>query len=403
MKTEGKILNHRGHRGFLCVLCGEVLTIRKKHQKGDFVKYSKLKRIHIFLLLFFCILIFFVITGCGGNTSRKISFSQSDTDGLWKMVGFGLRRHDTFNSYGSLIVDASGAVTGGDLTSFGVDIKTFTGGIVSTTVQGAVTGSIDTFLADSNTTEKHTILGGQMTLNRDVIVYAGNFPISNRGLGILIRKRGNFTGFDLEGTWVFPLEGIFSVSINNSGAITGCSFLSNKGDSGTCRGTFSINPQGVVSGQIEAINGKTFKIDFNGQMNSSKNVMIFAGSMSTRFEGAATFAVRRDGAFSLADGQGNWKIFITENREAIYGTITFENSGKVTGGNWTMVGRVSGTFTGGTLSISKQGDVSGFINTSTGNSYTILGVQMSPDKDFTGGMVKDNSGRFRVMVFLKIP
>lgn len=367
------------------------------------MKYSELKRIHTFLLLFFCILIFFVIAGCDGSSSRKMSLSQPDVDGVWKMVGFGLKRHDTFNSYGSLMIDASGAVTGGNLTSFGVDIKTFTQGTVSTTVQGAVTGSIDTFLADSNTTEKHTILGGQMTLNRDVIVYAGNFPIADRGLGILIRKRGNFTGFDLEGDWVFPLEGILSVSINNSGAITGCSFLSNKRDSGTCSGAFSITPQGAVSGQIKVINGKTFEINFNGQMNSSKNVMIFAGSMSTSFKGAATFVVKRNGAFSSADGQGNWKIFITDNSDALYGTITFENSGKVTGGNWTRVWKGSGTFTGGTLSISKQGEVSGFINTSTGNNYTILGSQMSPDKDFTGGMLKDNSGRFRMMILVKTP
>jgi len=367
------------------------------------MKYFVMKRNHIFIFLFFYMLIFIIVAGCSGSSARKISFYQSDINGSWKMVGFGLRRYDTFNSDGSLIIDASGAVTGGDLKSFGVDIQTFTGGTVSTTVRGSVTGSIDNFLADSNTTEKHTILGGQMTLSRDVIVYAGNFPISKRGLGILIRKRGSFTGFDLEGTWVFPLEGIFSVSINNSGAITGCSILSKKGNSGTCSGVFGINPQGAISGQIKTVNGKTFEINFNGQMNSGRNVMILGGGISTSFKGAATFAVKKDGVFSLADGQGNWKIFITDNNNAMYGTITFDSSGKITGGNWDKVIKNSGTFTGGTLSISKQGEISGFINTSTGNNYSLLGGQMSSTKELIGGIQKDNSGRFRVVALVKLP
>jgi len=368
------------------------------------MKYFKMNRINVIIVLFFYLFVFFIIAGCGEKQSKKISFSQTDADGYWEMIGFGDTFHQrVFNQQGFLILNNSGDVITGEITDFGVDSKIFTGGAVSITSRGSATGSIESFLDDTNEYLNYTVHDGQMTFNKDVIVYAGDFPVSNKGVGILVKRSGTFTGFDLEGDWVFPLEGVFTVSVDHSGAVTGCSILSDKGTSGICSGTLSITSEGVVSGQIKAVNGRAYQIKFNGRMDSGKNIMSFAGGLQGRFEGLATFAVKRDGTFSLSDGRGNWKIFVTDTQDTVYGTIMLEDSGKISGGNWSTVRKGSGTFTGGTLLISQQGDVSGLINTSAGNTYTIIGGQASSAGDFIGGLLKDSSGIYRVMVLVKFP
>lgn len=366
------------------------------------MKNCKCKRLPIYVWTIFCILIFSLI-GCGGTVSKKYLFSQSDPEGNWKMIGFGQHDYGPFNNYGSLTVNASGEITGGSVTNFGVDIETFNGGALTITPEGSVTGIIDTFLPDSGTGEEQTMPAGQMTLNKNFIVHAVNFTLARKGVGILVKRGGDFAISDLEGTWVFPLEGIFSVSVNSSGAITHCTFLPVEGDAKGCKGNFSITPQGDVSGILETLDGKTFKINFNGQMNSNKDGMILAGGISTRFEGMAILAVKRDGIFSLDDGEGSWKIFITVYKDVLYGTIDINSSGIVTGGDWETLKASSGTFKGGTLSLTKQGDLSGIINTSTGNSYSILGGQIVSTKDLLGFLSKDRAGRYGVAILVKTP
>jgi hypothetical protein len=131
--------------------------------------------------------------------------------------------------------------------------------------------------------------------------------------------------------------------------------------------------------------------------------MILAGGISTRFEGMAVLAVKRDGSFSLDDGEGNWRIFITAYKDVFYGTIKINSSGMVTGGDWETLNASSGTFRGGTLLLTGQGDVSGIINTSTGNAYSILGGQMASTKDLLGFLVKDVAGRYGVAILIKTP
>ncbi len=365
------------------------------------MKYFVRKRvICVWIVLF---VLGFSLIGCGGTVSKKHFFSRSDTEGNWKMIGFGRHNYEDFGNYGSMTVNASGEITGGSVSNFGIDIETFNGGALTITPEGSVTGVIDTFLPDSGTSEEQTMPAGQMTLNKNVIVQAVNFTLARKGLGILVKRSGDFAVSDLEGTWVFPLEGIFSVSVNNSGAITNCTFLPVEGDAKGCKGNFLITPQGDVSGVLETIDGKTFKIDFNGQMNSNKDGMILAGGISTRFEGMAMLAIKKDGIFSLEDRKGSWKIFIAADKDVLHGTININSSGVVTGGDWTTLSAGSGAFEGGTLSLTKQGDVTGFINTSTGDTYIIIGGQMVSTKDLVEFLSKDEAGRYGVAILIKTP
>ncbi len=345
----------------------------------------------------------FLVAGCGGNSFKKITFSHTDIEGRWRMVGLGYQYFSPFGSYGALNLQASGEVSEGEVNNIGMDIQRLVGGRLNITEQGAVNGSIDTFLPDSGTNEEYMIHSGQMTPGRDIIVYAGDFPMRGRGIGILIRGETNFSASDLEGTWVFPLDGIFSVSIDANGAITNCNFLGNKGESGRCTGKSSITPQGHVSVQIEVKSGKIFQLNLDGQMGSSKGSMILAGGISTRFEGAAALAARRYGTFSLADGEGSWRFFRASPGETLYGTVIIDSSGAVTGGHWEGIGPKHETFTEGRLSVTDGGAISGHIATSTGNTYTILGGQMSSNKYIAIGLDRDNYGKSGVAVLVKIP
>lgn len=393
------------------------------------MKYFGQKNVLFNAGLCICLLTF-IAAGCGGTSSKKILFSQGDIEGNWIMKDSGYGRPGSlpFSSAGSVAFSASGKVIEGGVTNIGVDYEKFTGGNLVVTEQGGVTGVIDTFLADCDSTEKHSIISGQMTLDKDVIVFAGNFPIANDGIGILLKKRGSFTASALEGTWVFPLEGIFTVSVNNiDGTINDCNFSSEKGEHRTCTGKLSITPQGDVSGFLElkgeilradlkdvikhfvkderslVLKGEKFRADLSGPMGSGKNRMILSGSISTRFEGAATLALKREGAFSLSDSQGNWKIFRTGFRDTRYGTIGIDSAGRLTGGDWRNLGSRAGTFAEGKLTVSDQGGISGYLTAVEGNSYTILDGQMSSTRDLAVVLDRDDSGHFGMVILVKMP
>ena len=367
------------------------------------MKNRKCKKLPINVLMMLHVLIFFVITGCGGMASKKISAPPCNSEGVCEFIFSGQRGYGTFNSYGSMSVNVSGEITGGSMNNFGVNIEALTGGILTITPEGAATAVIDVFLYDTNNSGKQIIPDGQMTLNKDIIVYAGDFTFDRKGLGILMEMNGSFTTYDLKGTWVFPLDGIFSVSIDSTGLITQCTFLPVEGDAGSCKGNFLITPQGAVSGEIETINRKTFKTDFNGRMNPNKNSMILAGGISTSFEGMAALAVRKSGTFSPTDGKGIWKIFMTVYKDILYGTINVNDSGIITGGDWKTAKAISGTFTKGSFLLTNEGEISGFINTSTGSTYRITGGQMNTEKDLIGTMYRDSSKLSGVMFLVKTP
>lgn len=350
--------------------------------------------------LFLCITFYIailVVVGCGGSSLKKITFSQVDTVGYWKMVSLGMGG----NGYGYLTVQSPGEVSGGAVTNFGVDSQEFRGGTLNLTEQGAVSGSVDTFLPDSNTFEKYVIYNGQITQDRDTIVYAGDFPVSNKGIGIIMKRGHGFNTSDLKGTWLIPLEGIFTISVNEYGAVSDCKFLAEVGIGG-CNGNFSIAQDGTISGQLETVNGRNFTTNFSGQMGHSKNTMILAGDISTSFEGMATLAIKREGNFSLSDRKGNWKFFRVAPGGASYGIVVIDGSGTVTGGSWTGKGTTSGTFTGGTISVTPLGGILGYITTSAGDTYTVIDGQMGPGRELIGISDRDNSGRSGVVILVKI-
>ncbi|MGO9614108.1 MAG: hypothetical protein ACLPX5_13905 [Dissulfurispiraceae bacterium] len=366
-------------------------------------------------IFFFCVCIVPVIANGGGNLSTKTSFSQSDLQGSWNLAGFGkyYLNPGFFTIYSSFSLDPSGNVTEGKWSEMGVDVDDkVTGGSLSITEKGSVEGFIN-----SNIGGRHTLYGGQMSHEKDVIVYAGQYPYLDKGFGLLIKKSGPFSVADLEGTWVFPFEGseqigpsllafqgVCSMTIDNTGTIKDCTLSREDKVGSTCDGALSVSPQGAITGKMHFTGARTLDVQVKyGLINAGKTLMIFSGWVTHNFEGISTFAIKKGGTFSSHDTEGTWKISMNDYMNAIYGEVSVDGSGTVVGGNWKQIGSASGAFTGGHFAITDQGEISGFINTSTGITYKFFKGQMSEKKDFMGIIQEENAGHSGAVILLKSP
>lgn len=354
-----------------------------------------------------CLIAVFAFSGCAGSIPTKISFVQSDSEASWSMIGFGRERGIKFNSLGSLTLSASGEVTGGSAYEIGVDKKRFTGGKILISDQGSLSGFIDTYLADTDTREKYAILGGQMTTEKDIVVFEGNFPTDRRGIVILIAKNRTSAQADLAGTWVVLHDRAYSLSINKEGTISECT-LATEGETGKgmCGGEFSLDPSGTVSAKLLFSEAREVAITVSGQLNSGKNFMALAGSDSMHFEGTTLIFMRRDGTFSVRDMEGSWRFAMTSHNGTFFGTLRMGKRGNVIEGAWCWIGVVandSGAISWGKLFLTEKGEISGSFKTSSGKTYEILGGQMGPKKDIIDALYLDLNKAKGIMLLTRIP
>ena len=220
-----------------------------------------------------CLIAVLTAFECGDSAAVKVSPVQPDAHTSWSMIGFGREWGIRFNSIGSFDLKSSGEVAGGTAYEFGVDRKKFTGGKVVISDKGSVSGFIDTYLADSDTHEKYMILDGQLTPDKDMIVFEGRFPTDRRGIVILIAKNETFAQADMTGTWTVLHDGAYSIDINKEGTITGCERTPGEGTGmGMCEGSLSLDPTGAVSADMLFSGKKNAPVIVKGQLNSGKNL-----------------------------------------------------------------------------------------------------------------------------------
>lgn len=366
---------------------------------GGDMKFN-LKQKPLILLLTFYLVIFLTFSGCTGSHLIATSYQQSDFQGAWTMIGFGYKGKEPFNTLSSLDINNTGTVIGGDTVEFGYDTKVFTGGRLLFSQEDTLTGEINTYLPDVDLHDKHGIVSGKMHKEKDLIVFSGRFPVFHRGIGILIKKWQNYEQSDIVGTWAFPINNdMLTVLINHSGNINECAIPSSN-ESVICSGTIIVNSDGVITGQIAYKDKKdNFEISFNGQMNKNKNIMIFAGSISTSFEGFAAFAIKKENKSSLTDIKGDWRIYMTADGDAIYGKIALLDGGVISSGNLKQFSGSERDFNGEILI--DKGDISGFFKTDPDNNIILLKGHLNSERDFGGGIYKDNHTNSGIFVLIR--
>ena len=303
------------------------------------------------------------------------------------MIGFGRERGIKFNSLGSLTLNASGELTGGSAFEIGVDKKRFTGGKLLISDRGSLSGVIDTYLADTDTREIYEIFGGQMTSEKDIVVFAGKFPTDRRGIVVLIAQKMTSVQADLAGTWVVLHDRVYALNIDREGAITECAIASEgRTGKGACEGTFSLDPAGAVSARMLFSAAQKQAVTISGQLNAGRNFMALTGSDSAHLEGITLPFMRREGTFSIGDMEGLWWFSMTGHNGTLFGTLRTDNKGTVLEGAWSRIGGggradEAGVIAEGTFSLTEKGEISGSLKTSGGDVYEIPGGQMGPKKD----------------------
>jgi len=372
-------------------------TFHELYCGGDFLKIG---------LCIVCLIALFAVSGCGGSATSKTTLIQSDTDASWSMIGFGREWGKKFNSLGSLTLSASGEVTGGGAREFGVDKKRFTGGNIIISDQGSLSGFIDAYLADSSTTEKYTIIDGQITTERDIAVFEGTFPTARSGIVILISKNKTFTQTDLAGSWIVLHDMVYALNIDKEGTVTGCTLaIEDWPRKGMCEGTFSLDPSGAVSASMFFSVAKRAAVTVSGQLNAGKNFMVLAGSDSTNFQGTTLPFMKKEGAFSAADLEGFWRFSMTGKSGTFFGMIRLDKLGHVLEGTWSRIGdsaNDTGTLERGKLFLTENGEIAGFFTISSGITFEILGGQIGPKKDIMDALYHDGTRTQGVMLFIRI-
>jgi uncharacterized repeat protein (TIGR01451 family) len=216
----------------------------------------------------------------GGGT-----FAPSDLAGTWYIQGFGdslLGNHPSW-SWGTVIVNPAGVVTGGTLASFwDVTALAITGGALASEGVGQVSGS----LALSNGTTvsfQHGKLDASKTL-LTLVSSAADF----RELFVASKGGGTFAPSDLAGTWYIqalednpflnsPGWSSGTMIVDSWGNLIGGNVINDHAEITTFTGSFTIQTSGEVSGLMTTSNGGGVMFP-HGKLDASKGLLTLVRS-----------------------------------------------------------------------------------------------------------------------------
>jgi len=346
----------------------------------------------------------------GGGSNEGVStvvssspgFAAGDIAGTWGLVNADF----VSPTSGSMDVGGNGSVTGGSYTEAGVGSGTFTGGTLSVNTGGAVSGRAT--LSDGRTL---TLSDGQMSLDKDLFVYAAVDSLNAAQSAVLVRVSGAYATADLQGTWTWGSSTHYgTILVDSSGFVTSGTYTHVGVGSGLITGgLFTISAQGSITGSFTTDEPVTYTVQVPGaSMNSDKSFIcsVFTYPPSGKL---GVIAVKQGGSFTPGtDIAGAWMFIMSasQGNDVLYGSINIDSAGTVTGGSVTEIGVGSATFVGGVLSLSTGGAVTGSALTSSGKTYTILGQsgQMNVGKTVLMFVSEDSSnGKTGVTAMVKMP
>ncbi len=331
----------------------------------------------------------FKLADLNGTTWRIVNASATDA-GAW--TGYGTITFDdqsggytgtwvdnyknSFNIDGNLTLDLTGTITGGVINVNGGQI---------TISQGAMDISRSMFsllAADTGTSDNQQLLTAVKT--------GSGFTLADQtGKWYMYQASAaypNYTSITGNGTVVFADNGEIS-----SGSLTD-TFKSLPNNSTTLNftifGNATVADDGGIGGGPETVfNSQIYNYLYYdlGQMSLQKNVAIVHSSdvngLTNKF-----VLVKDGGTFTTADLNGRWIIEAIQDNTAnfgIFGGYINIAAGKVTGGQTRNVGNEITNITGGTLTITPAGIVTGSVITSDGTQSITVGKLDSTKSIFT--------------------
>jgi len=279
---------------------------------------------------------------------------------------------------GGVTVASNGNVTYGEYvhsTTPSVTINV-TSGSLSLNGDGLLSGSINTDVGATS-----TILYGKLNSSKSFASFVSSTNFGEYDLVTVIKTGGSFVQADFQGTWhVCEISSGGSVENVYYGPVT----VGSGGSFSTTRvnGSITVNSTGEFTGSGTLIPSGT--VNLSGIMDTTKELATYINVYSTG-ELSLAVAIKETGSsFSLVDLSGTWHFTLAStgniSEGVSYGTIQLDAAGQVRGGYYrTTSGNVS--LTGGAVSISSLGVISGSINAADGSTLSIVYGKMNNSKN----------------------
>jgi hypothetical protein len=338
------------------------------------------------------------------------NITASDLTGTWHFQVFTDNTSTNVPTWGSgtMILDSTGAVTGGTVINDSGVTQTLTGGSLTIDSAGQVAGTVTLsggaveYLPHGRLDAGNTVL---TMVNTEVIT-----GLTNRGLFVAAKDRGTFTQADLAGTWYFqvfsdnkstnaPYWAAGAMDLDSTGALTGGTVIIDPpGETKPLMGgSFGIDSAGQVAGTVTLSDG-TESLP-HGKLNAGKTVLAMVNTDQTNR--GLFVALKGGGTFTQADLAGTWYIQAiadkpnpsVNNPYWFSGTMLLNTTGAVTGGTAVNSFGESKSFTGGSLTIDNLGRFSGSFLLSDGQTGSIPYGKLDSGKGILTMVVSDSSNR----------
>jgi hypothetical protein len=225
------------------------------------------------------------IWGIAVHAGNVTPVSPPPFPGTWYFQVFGdsPSTNSPYWASGTMILDSTGAVTGGTVINDSGVTKTLTGGSFTIDSVGQAAGTLT--LSDGAI---ESFPHGKLDAGKTVLTMV-NSDTNYRGLFVAAKGEGTFTQADLAGTWYLqtfgdspstnaPYWAYGTIILDSTGAVIGGTATNNYGVTKTTTGgSFTIDSAGQVAGTLTLSDGTTESFP-HGKLDAGKTVLTMVTS-----------------------------------------------------------------------------------------------------------------------------
>ncbi len=337
------------------------------------------------------------------------SFSTSDMAGEWSGYFLESTGDSSYWIYGEITVGQAGELTGGRWTAVSGAEGDFVDGSLVLDKGGVLTGTIRTKADGSLEIGTMTLTHAKMDKGKELAHGVVRKDNGYMDLVTLVRKSStSFAASDLYGNWFGFLHStdgwqtqdnwFMDLRMTDLGIIGTWQSVQAAASGGLNGTPFDVDGTGAISGILQISPVADTLWTRSGQLTGSKSAFALVDVKSSGFIDFGFYLKAGATDYKTGDLQGTWAIYSFQVASAeglvywVYGTIILDTDGNCIGGEWEAVdGVTTGTFAGGTLSLTSDGKLSGTLKSSNNIVLTIQSGFMDSGKSMAAIVSSPNS------------
>lgn len=337
--------------------------------------------------------------------AARAQFSTGDLAGTWSIFS----RFDTpgpnepGETRGTVVLDAAGNFTGGFLLPLAQPAENVTGGSLSVTPDGNVSGTLTTDVSSN------ALADLQLDLAADLVVGTDTHPTGSINLIAAVRRSGSFSEADLAGNWYLythwdelldphdPGWTRAEITVDAFGTVTNTvSVLESNGGGDPLDGVdFNIDAAGTVTVSVPA-----FLNDGNLQMTPDKQTIFGVINDTDDFGSAPNLIllVRVGAVATTADLEGTWIHLSFSDRAGANApqwtrsVFTLDAQGNAVEGSKTDSDGGSAALTSGSLAVDGNGLVDGTLSYGALLTDRFVDAKLNASADLFAGVASGAGG-----------